>query len=94
MRLLCCGGEALKTELVKRALEQREMEIVNLYGPTEATIDATYWRGKEAPCGVGVPIGRPWRTRRCMWWKRAGRLGLVGAAGELYIGEQGWRVAI
>ena len=91
VRLLCCGGEALKTELVKRALEQREkeMEIVNLYGPTEATIDATYWRGKEAPCGVGVPIGRPVTNTQVYVVEESGMLAPVGAAGELYIGGAG-----
>ena len=40
VRLVCCGGELLKAELVERVLEQKHVEVANLYGPTEATVDA------------------------------------------------------
>ncbi|HEV2962264.1 MAG TPA: amino acid adenylation domain-containing protein, partial [Candidatus Angelobacter sp.] len=89
LRLVCCGGELLKTELVERILDQKHVEIVNLYGPTEATIDATYWRGMTAPFGAGVPIGRPILNTQMYVLDRRGEAVPVGVAGEIYIGGAG-----
>ena len=89
LRLVCCGGELLKTELVQRCLHQKHVEIVNLYAPTEATIDATYWRGIKVPFGTGIPIGRPILNTQLHvldWW---GDPVPVGVAGEIYIGGAG-----
>ena len=89
VRLVCCGGELLKAELVERGLEQKHVEIANLYGPTEATIDAAYWRGMKAPSGAGVPIGRPVLNTRLYVLDRQGEMVPVGVAGEIYIGGAG-----
>jgi non-ribosomal peptide synthetase component F len=89
VRLVCCGGELLKAELVERVLEQKHVEIANLYGPTEATIDAAYWRGMKAPSGAGVPIGRPVLNTRLYVLDRQGEMVPVGVAGEIYIGGAG-----
>jgi amino acid adenylation domain-containing protein len=89
LRLVCCGGELLKTKLVERILQQKQVEIVNLYGPTEATIDATYWRGMKVPFGAGVPIGRPILNTQVHVLDRRGEAVPVGVAGEIYIGGAG-----
>ncbi|HEY6251721.1 MAG TPA: amino acid adenylation domain-containing protein, partial [Candidatus Angelobacter sp.] len=89
LRLVCCGGELLKTELVERSLRQKHVEIVNLYGPTEATIDATYWRGIKVLFGAGVPIGRPILNTQVHVLDRQGEAVPVGVVGEIYIGGTG-----
>lgn len=89
LRLVCCGGELLKTELVQRCLQQKHVEIVNLYAPTEATIDATYWRGMKVPFGTGIPIGRPIRNTQLHVLDWRGDPVPVGVAGEIYIGGAG-----
>ncbi len=89
LRLVCCGGELLKTELVQRSLHQKNVEIVNLYAPTEATIDATYWRGMNVPSGTGVPIGRPILNTHLHVLDQRGNAVPVGVAGEIYIGGAG-----
>ncbi|WP_436398989.1 amino acid adenylation domain-containing protein [Roseobacter sp. S98] len=59
VRILCCGGEPLTTDLTRRLAEAfAGARIFNLYGPTEATIDVTaHVVGPDDR--DPLPIGRP-----------------------------------
>src|SRR5947209_10054106 len=88
LRLVMCGGEALKTELALRVWMECNAEVVNLYGPTEATIDASYWRGFQRD-SQNIPIGKPIANTQVYVVDEEMEPVPVGVAGELYIGGDG-----
>lgn len=89
LKRIYCGGEALRTDVVRRALAALDVEICNLYGPAETTVDATYHVYRDSDPDPLVPIGRPiWNTQLYVL-DRHGRLAAPGVAGELYIGGAG-----
>jgi amino acid adenylation domain-containing protein len=86
-RVISCGGEALKPELVKSFHAALSCEIWNTYGPTEATVQSTF-----TPCREGearVPLGRPIANTGLYVLDQYQQPVPVGVAGELYIGGNG-----
>ena len=88
LRLLLCGAEILRHDLVKRVPEQSSAQLVNLYGPTETTISSTFWTCR-ADADQDVPIGRPIANTQVVVVDRWGQLVPTGVAGELWIGGAG-----
>lgn len=57
LRLMILGGEALRTEEVRRFREHSpQVEIVNVYGPTETTVLSTAY-----PVPQQLDLERPWQ---------------------------------
>jgi amino acid adenylation domain-containing protein len=86
-RVISCGGEALKPELVRSFHAALSCEIWNTYGPTEATVQSTF-----TPCRDGemrVPLGRPIANTGLYVLDQYQQPVPVGVAGELYIGGHG-----
>jgi amino acid adenylation domain-containing protein len=89
VRVVFCGGDTLRPEVVERFFAQMRAELYNLYGPTEATVDATFWR-----CGPGsrkrsVPIGRPLQNVQAYVLDRNLQPVPIGVQGELCLGGAG-----
>ncbi|WP_370949206.1 amino acid adenylation domain-containing protein [Amycolatopsis sp. cg5] len=86
LRRVLCSGEALPTELARRAADVIGAPVHNLYGPTEAAVDVTYWPVTAGAGESTVPIGRPvWNTTVYVL-DRFLRPVPPGVAGELYLG--------
>jgi amino acid adenylation domain-containing protein len=86
-RIVTCGAEALKPELVKSFHSALSCELWNTYGPTEATVQSTF-----VPCRAGetrVPIGRPVANTSLYVLDQHQQPLPVGITGELYIGGDG-----
>jgi amino acid adenylation domain-containing protein len=82
------GGEALSSELVKRAYGAGVERVVNIYGPTEDTTFSTF--ECVPPAETGEPtIGRPLRGKHTYILDAAMNLCPVGVAGEVYVGGTG-----
>lgn len=86
-RLLICGGEALKPDVVRlwRSGPLSHSRLINAYGPTEATITATTHEVERDYDGL-VPIGRPLPGTEIYVLDAGGQPVPEGVAGELYIG--------
>ena len=92
IRRLILGGEDLKTELCRRAVDASKgaLEIFNEYGPTEATVGCMIHRFDPAgDRSASVPIGRPAANVRVYVLDRHLHPAPIGAAGELYIAGDG-----
>nr|MCU0680706.1 amino acid adenylation domain-containing protein [Polyangiaceae bacterium] len=85
LRLVFCGGEALRPETVAAFYAQHGATLYNQYGPTEATVDATFWRCPPAPLRT-VPIGRPIANASAYILNDRRELVPTWATGELYLG--------
>ena len=87
VRLVACGGEALKPELVKSFHTKFSGTLLNAYGPTEATVQCT-WADDLQP-GESVPIGRPVANTKLFVVDEHFEPVPVGVGGELCIGGAG-----
>lgn len=58
LRVACCGGEILPTELANRFLHMTGGQLFNVYGPTETVIFSTAWPCRPASIEKPLPIGR------------------------------------
>ncbi|MBO1334091.1 non-ribosomal peptide synthetase [Streptomyces sp. VRA16 Mangrove soil] len=88
LRALCCAGEPLHAEQVRRALALApgELAVWNTYGPTECSIDITAHRFDPAQQTGPVPIGRPITGMRVLVLDADGR---PADEGELFAGGPG-----
>ncbi len=88
LRVMTCGGEALKPQLVKAFYQSLPAAMLwNAYGPTETTVQSTY-----AICGkeeTSVTIGAPVANTHVYVLDRWLNPLPIGVAGELYIGGAG-----
>jgi len=88
LRVMSCGGEALKPGLVKAFYQALPAATLwNAYGPTETTVQSTY-----AICAEGdtsVTIGKPVANTRVYVLDRWLNPLPPGVVGELYIGGAG-----
>lgn len=57
LRLVLCGGEALKKRVLNRFNQTMGIPIVNIYGPAEATLNASFHRCQDNEQTDTVPIG-------------------------------------
>ncbi|MEO7326949.1 MAG: amino acid adenylation domain-containing protein, partial [Minicystis sp.] len=91
LKLLYCGGEALRRSLVERVWDcLPQASVVNLYGPTEAAIDATSWVShRAATASLMEPIGRPIANMRAYALDASMQPVPVGVAGELHLAGAG-----
>ena len=87
VRLVTCGGEALKPELVKLFHTRFSGTLINVYGPTEAAVQCS-WADNLQPA-ESVPIGRPVANTTLFVLDEHFEPVPVGAAGELFIGGAG-----
>src|ERR1043166_8673785 len=87
LKWVCCGGEELPVELVKRFKAQHAGELVNLYGPIEAAIDSAYevCSGDEKVVAIGRPIAN---VDVYVLDEQQGAVP-IGIPGELYVGGEG-----
>ncbi|MEZ0113832.1 amino acid adenylation domain-containing protein [Catenulispora sp. EB89] len=80
------GGEALPTDLARRAHERWAAAVVNEYGPTEATVGCVVYRLDERPVrGLGMPIGQPSANMGVFVLDDRLRSVPAGVPGELYL---------
>lgn len=89
LRRIFVGGEAVPSDLIRRAATILPIEYVNAYGPTEATILATTcrWDGRvEAPT---LPIGKPAANYQAYVLGPDRQVLPIGVPGELYLGGKG-----
>src|SRR6185369_6949612 len=87
LRWVCCGGEEMPAELVRRFKAQHAEKLVNLYGPTEAAIDSVYGvcSEREEPVAIGRPIANVTAYVLDEWQQPVP----AGVPGELYVGGAG-----
>ncbi len=89
LRLIICGGEALRKELASQLLVWG-VPLWNFYGPTEATVWAAMKRVESVGSQEGfVPIGRPISNTQIYLLDERLELVPVGVPGELHIGGDG-----
>jgi syringomycin synthetase protein SyrE len=96
LRVACCGGEVLPSELAHRFVVETGAQLYNVYGPTEAAIFATAWHcvshaGDGAPHGtlpstLPLPLGRPIDDTRIYVLDDTFQPLPFGVTGEVYIG--------
>ncbi|QLQ36672.1 non-ribosomal peptide synthetase [Micromonospora robiginosa] len=86
LRTVLFVGEALHTELVRRARHRLgpAVRLVNVYGPTEV-VAATYQVVTDLPDTAVVPIGHPIDGRQVVVLDPAGELCPPGATGEVCV---------
>ncbi len=89
LRWICCGGEAMPTDLPARILDRLNITLYNLYGPTEASVDATWWVCRRDDPRPRVPIGRPVANMRAYVLDPDLQPMPPGIRGELYLGGAG-----
>lgn len=90
LRIICCGGEALPSELAQQVLQCRPVRLFNLYGPTEATIDATW--AELTPSNLRqptAPLGHPILNLETWVLNEDMQKIAPGSSGELYIAGDG-----
>ncbi|WP_284209388.1 amino acid adenylation domain-containing protein, partial [Chitiniphilus shinanonensis] len=91
LRLLILGGEALRSDEVRRLRgHSPQVEVVNVYGPTETTVLSTaYPVPAELDARPWQPLGRPIANTEVWVLDDAGRVCPAGVAGTLHIGGDG-----
>jgi thioesterase domain-containing protein len=90
LRWVCCGGDAMPSELPARLLEQVDLILHNHYGPTEVAVDASCWSCRRGDSLPSVPpIGRPIHNVQVHVLDAHRQPVPVGSPGELYIGGAG-----
>ncbi len=92
LRLLILGGEALKTEDVRRFREHSpHVAIVNVYGPTETTVLSSAYPLPPALARhrAWQPLGRPIANTEIWVLDEALRVCPATVTGTLYIGGEG-----
>ena len=89
LRSIMCGGEALRSELVKRFHQRSKAKLYNVYGPTETIIDSAYWLCKAGGADSTIPIGRPIPNAQIYIVDDLLRPVPIGVAGNLHIGGMG-----
>lgn len=89
LRWICCGGEAMPTDLPARILDRLDVTLYNLYGPTEASVDSTWWACRRDDPRPRVPIGRPIANTQAYVLDPALQPVPPGIPGELYLGGAG-----
>lgn len=92
LRLLILGGEALKTEEVRRfRAHSPHVAIVNVYGPTETTVLSSAYRLPPvlADHRAWQPLGRPIGNTEIWVLDEAQRACPATVTGTLYIGGEG-----
>lgn len=89
LRRILIGGEALPSELVRRAAAILPIEYGNMYGPTEVTIVAASFRWDGRVDAPTLPIGKP--VANCQAYVLGPDLQVlpIGVPGELYLGGKG-----
>jgi amino acid adenylation domain-containing protein len=89
VRVVFCGGETLRKEIVAELTARCDAEVFNQYGPTETTIDATSWSSRRSPAGPVVPIGAPIAGKHVYVCDARLDLAPTGVPGEICIGGVG-----
>ncbi|MGA4721898.1 amino acid adenylation domain-containing protein [Fictibacillus nanhaiensis] len=84
-----CGGEYLKSDLVKQFYSLHQGQLINLYGPTESCIDSTYWICDRDSNINQIPIGYSIQGYDAYILNSQLELLPTGVIGELYIGGKG-----
>ena len=87
VRLVVCGGEALRPEQVRFFKEHFTARLVNCYGPTETAIQSAWSDQLDGP--AIVPIGWPIAHTQLYVLDTQMRLAPIGTRGELFIGGIG-----
>lgn len=86
VRVVLCGGEALKADLIRQFYALPHMEGVhNIYGPTECTVWSTCIRVPRDLPDVDPPIGHPIAGARLYVLSADRQPVATGEEGELYI---------
>ncbi|MDR0217662.1 MAG: amino acid adenylation domain-containing protein [Enterobacteriaceae bacterium] len=99
LRYVILGGEALEPANLQDWFSRHgdgQPEIINMYGITETTVHVTYRRIRQADAfrngktqGGKSPIGEALDDLEIFLLDGQGRLSLLGAVGEMYIGGAG-----
>jgi amino acid adenylation domain-containing protein len=89
IRRVCCSGEALQVEQVKRfkkvISKNIPAELYNLYGPTEATVEVSFYDCLKNKYNF-IPIGKAITNVDLYVLNEKGEVLPPGETGELYIG--------
>ncbi|MFZ1005656.1 MAG: amino acid adenylation domain-containing protein, partial [Candidatus Sulfotelmatobacter sp.] len=88
LRVMSCGAEILKPELVSVFYQSLSGELWNTYGPTEATVQSTFTACTTEE-GQNVPIGRPIANTQIYILDAYTQPVPQGVTGELCIGGGG-----
>src|SRR6185312_11949685 len=88
LRVMSCGAEILKPELVSAFYQSLRGELWNTYGPTEATVQSTFIACTTEE-GQDVPIGRPIANTQIYILDACTQPVPQGVTGELCIGGAG-----
>ena len=86
LRVACCGGAALSSELASRFIRQSGARLFNLYGPTETVIFATAWLCEDKAGGSAIPVGHAVDDTRVYVLDAELNPMPFGETGEIYIG--------
>ncbi|MEC4885101.1 MAG: amino acid adenylation domain-containing protein, partial [Scytonema sp. PMC 1070.18] len=85
LRLVLCGGEALRKRVLDKFYTTLAIPLVNIYGPAEATLNASFHRCQDNEKIDTVPIGKPLPNTHLYILDRDWRPVPLGTPGELYI---------
>lgn len=86
LRICCCGGEILSTEIAQRFVSQTGATLFNVYGPTEATIFASSWQVREQDKRYrSLPIGEPLANTQIFILDKNNKLLPYGVVGEVFL---------
>lgn len=86
LRICCCGGEILSSEIAQRFINQTGAVLFNVYGPTEATIFASSWQvRKQDKRFLSLPIGEPLANTQIFILDKQQNLLPYGVVGEVYL---------
>ena len=88
---LILGGEALKTNDVKKIVKRsrRSIRIFNEYGPTEATVGCMIYKYNALDSEPTLPIGKPADNVKIYVMDKYGNICPLGVEGEIYIEGDG-----
>ncbi|MBD2816137.1 amino acid adenylation domain-containing protein [Xenorhabdus sp. Flor] len=94
LRYVILGGEALEPANLLGWFKKHgdeKPEIINMYGITETTVHVTYRRIMQADAlqGGKSPIGEALDDLEIFLLDKQGKLSLLGAVGEMYVGGAG-----
>jgi amino acid adenylation domain-containing protein len=87
LRVVSCGGEVLKPELVRAFYKSLPGLLWNTYGPTESTVQSTFIACTESERNVS--IGKPIANTQVYVLDSRLEPLPIGVVGELYIGGMG-----